>query len=452
MVSTTNWKNLNAEMSKDSFNDVKPNMKHTTDGNLVACSPEFLAVNWSTSGGGAIGIFQSQSFMRVSGDFPLIRGHKALVTDLKFSPFDSSLLASSSEDGTVKLWSIPEGGITEDVTSELQVFNGHSKKANLVEFNNCVKEVIASASSANDIQVWNIIDSSSIASFKLEDNAFSLNWNLQGNLLGAMLKNKKANIFDVRSPDAPVLVCSGHASAKTQKFHFADEFYAFSSGYSSSSNRELNIYDIRAFDKPLSQQKMDNYSGIQTQYYDEDLGLAYFYGKGESIISTWEIKGGNAKIASAPSIGENAISTCFFPKRTMDYNTCELARCARLSKDKIFYVSFKYPRRIAGYAEEFYPDVVCGVPAMSFNEWKSGENKPLNRKKITEIDNKFKSEPMTFDKKVYEEKKPEVVTNEDLIKENESLQNENEELKSRVTMLEETIAKLEMSLKEKENA
>ncbi len=40
-------------------------------------------------------------------DFPLITGHSGSVTDFCFSPFHSNVLSSGSEDGSVKLWSIP---------------------------------------------------------------------------------------------------------------------------------------------------------------------------------------------------------------------------------------------------------------------------------------------------------------------------------------------------------
>ena len=41
-------------------------------------------------------------------EFPKIAGHSAQVTDFGFSPFNSRLLATGSEDCMVKLWNIPE--------------------------------------------------------------------------------------------------------------------------------------------------------------------------------------------------------------------------------------------------------------------------------------------------------------------------------------------------------
>lgn len=39
---------------------------------------------------------------------PLIHAHSAEVTDMTFSPHSDHLLATSSDDTTVKLWEIPQ--------------------------------------------------------------------------------------------------------------------------------------------------------------------------------------------------------------------------------------------------------------------------------------------------------------------------------------------------------
>jgi coronin-1B/1C/6 len=42
------------------------------------------------------------------GAVPLINAHSAEVQDLDWSPFDDSLLATASDDATLRLWSIPD--------------------------------------------------------------------------------------------------------------------------------------------------------------------------------------------------------------------------------------------------------------------------------------------------------------------------------------------------------
>jgi len=176
-----------------------------------------------------------------------------------------------------------------------------------------------------------------------------------------------------------------------------------------------------------------------SHYYDEDTGILLLYGKGEGAITYLEVKDGGLKSANTYSGNDQQIGLSFFPKRCVDYNSCELARAAKLTKDSCYYVSFKQPRRNQGFSEEFYPDCTVGVPSMSVDEFMKGENKPLLRKKITEIENKFKSEPMNITKKVVEERKSRNVTD---------LEAENEELKKRIIELEDKLAEAQKQLSE----
>lgn len=41
---------------------------------------------------------------------PKVSGHKNPILDLAFNPFNENMIASASEDCTVKLWLIPDGG------------------------------------------------------------------------------------------------------------------------------------------------------------------------------------------------------------------------------------------------------------------------------------------------------------------------------------------------------
>ena len=54
-----------------------------------------------------------------------VSGHGGPVLDIKWSPFNDNIIASASEDCTVKLWYIPDGGLHEDLTEYLVELQGH---------------------------------------------------------------------------------------------------------------------------------------------------------------------------------------------------------------------------------------------------------------------------------------------------------------------------------------
>jgi coronin-2 len=47
------------------------------------------------------------------------------VLDIKWNPFNDNIIASAGEDCTVKLWYIPDGGLTKDLTEYLIELQGH---------------------------------------------------------------------------------------------------------------------------------------------------------------------------------------------------------------------------------------------------------------------------------------------------------------------------------------
>lgn len=73
-------------------------------------------------------MFPAYDFKRFDNHILLVKGHTGSITDVGFSPFVEQLLASSSEDGTTKLWVIPEGGISDHVKEWDGELKGHTKK------------------------------------------------------------------------------------------------------------------------------------------------------------------------------------------------------------------------------------------------------------------------------------------------------------------------------------
>jgi coronin-1B/1C/6 len=101
-------------------------------------------------------VWNATDFKRFDANVPLIKGHQGAITDLMFSPFHNNLLASSSEDGKVKLWVIPEGGLTQHVKDEDMCLTGHTKKALSVRWHNSVENLIATSAIDNTVKIWDV--------------------------------------------------------------------------------------------------------------------------------------------------------------------------------------------------------------------------------------------------------------------------------------------------------
>lgn len=66
------------------------------------------------------------------------------------------MVASGSEDQTVKVWSIPDGGLTSNITTPIVDLHGHGRKVTFLRFHPTASNVLASASADLSVKLWDI--------------------------------------------------------------------------------------------------------------------------------------------------------------------------------------------------------------------------------------------------------------------------------------------------------
>ena len=64
--------------------------------------------------------------------------------DIKWNPFDENLIASASEDCVVKLWQIPDGGVTETMTESAADLQAHQRKVTHLNWHPTAEFLLAS--------------------------------------------------------------------------------------------------------------------------------------------------------------------------------------------------------------------------------------------------------------------------------------------------------------------
>ena len=83
---------------------------------------------------------------RIERDHPLVSGHRGAVLDIAWCPHNDDIIASGSEDCTVKVWQIPEGGLRinldhEDCVADLQ---GHQRRVGIVAWHPSAANILLS--------------------------------------------------------------------------------------------------------------------------------------------------------------------------------------------------------------------------------------------------------------------------------------------------------------------
>jgi len=170
------------------------------DSNKVAASTKSLSVIWEAGGGGAfVPINYSDSGKRTPNP-PLVSGHKGEVLDIDYHPFNPYIIASASEDCTVKIWQLPKDGIKENLTKEVQDLRGHKRKVGTCLFNPVANNILATSGSDYIVNVWDIESGKNIHSISGHSNIIqSVNWNSNGSLLLTSSKDKRLRLIDPRT-------------------------------------------------------------------------------------------------------------------------------------------------------------------------------------------------------------------------------------------------------------
>lgn len=352
------------------------------DTNLVKANPLFLSVNWEASGGGAFAVVPLREKGRLPERIPLFRGHTSVVLDTDWSPFDDYLVASASDDAKIFLWRVPEDFSlhTEDEEptdiSPLRKLSGHSRKVGHVLFNPAAENVFATTSGDCTLKVWDVEHGAPKLTLKHADIVQSLSWNATGSLLVTTSRDKKLRIWDVRQEKA-VKEVPGHTGAKNSRAVWMGEHdRVATTGFSRMSDRQLGLWDIREPKEPIGGfQTLDSISGVCIPFWDDGTQCLYLAGRGDGNIRYYEYQNDKFEYLSEYKSADPQRGIGFLPKRAVNMHENEVMRAFKTVKDSyIEPISFIVPRRAEGFQDDIYPPAVGSQPAMSADNWFSGES------------------------------------------------------------------------------
>ena len=446
-MSQSKYRNLFGEEFRNKYHHMDL-CKANTDGNKMAINNKFMALTWDYDRGG-IAIFNPNEYSYGKPDQKLIKGHAGKIFDIKFSPFRTDLIASASEDCTVKLWTIPQEGLTKDLKTDSQTYLGHKRKVCLVDFNHHAADVVASASVDSTVQIWNMIKAEKYASCQINGNPTSLEWNYNGSLIGCTDSERNITVFDPRSNN--IIMKKKVSDGRSAKFVWSGENTVAYVGINKGNEREFKNFDIRKTEEnkdnnELFRVKIDEQVNIITPYFDRESKLLFSIGKGEANVNVFDFNEALPKRCLNFKTNNPASTFVMFDRKNVDFNKNEVDKMAKWTmNNEIYFVSYYVMRREAKYLPELFPQIPVPNPSMSFEEWKSGENKPLETKEITEFDrNEFITRDDKFEKR--ESAKADITPGEKY----KNLQNKLIELEQGIQNLTSTNTNLRKKIEEEE--
>jgi len=361
------------------YDGVRLSKSTTTESTMCAVNTKFVAVIMEARGGGSFIVFPMENYGRIDMNYPRVAGHTGPVLDLKWNPFNENIIASGSDDATIKIWQIPDGEMTETMSDAVVVLKGHQRKVTIVEWHPTANNILFSASADLTIRAWDVSKGEQFRQFEgFTDTIYAFSFSYDGSKFCTTSKDKKIRVFDSHS--AKVLQeGAGHTGSKGSRIVWlGDRDMCLTTGFSKMSERQYYLWDTNDLSKALKEENIDTSSGIMMPFFDEDSNMVYIAGKGDANIRYFEVTGDDkSPIVALDNYGSSdpQCGSGWLPKRACKINECEVARFYKLHpKGVIEPISMIVPRKGDMFQEDLFPDCRNDVPAMTADEFKGGKN------------------------------------------------------------------------------
>ncbi|KAK7080135.1 hypothetical protein SK128_009405 [Halocaridina rubra] len=345
-----------------------------------AANPKFVAIVVEVAGGGAFIVLPLDKTGRIDVSTPKVTGHAGPVLDIKWCPFNDNLIASASDDCTIKLWHIPDGGLKSTITDPLADLQGHQRRVSIVEWHPTAENVLFSAGYDYQILIWNTRRAALMQTIDVHsDVIYSMSLNRNGSRIATTSRDKRLRIVDPLSGKLLQEELCHEGSKACKVVYCGDTGRLFTVGFSRFSDRQYAVWDEKNLNTPLRLETIDSSSGILNPYYDHDTKIVFVAGKGDGNVRYYEITDSppychylNQFISGEPQRGMGVM-----PKRGCKVSQCEIFRFYKLHATKSICepISMIVPRKSDQFQPDLYPDTASPTPALSAEEWFAGTNK-----------------------------------------------------------------------------
>jgi WD40 repeat protein len=348
------------------------------DSNVIKANRKFIAVPWKLTG--TLAVIDASVKGALPEEIPLICQEDG-INEFSFNPFLDNMIATASQDGSIKLWNVPDGGLTIDNTTPIANLVGHSKRLMFVDWHPLANNVLVSATS-DEVKLWDVeAGQPNVELPKVhKGQVTSVTWNYDGSLLATAAKDKALRVFDPRGASV-VAEGAAHGGVKGWRaVWLGARDRILSVGFTKTAEREISIWDARNLGKSLSTLKLDASPAAPMPFYDPDISVLYLASKGEGVIKLYEIADNDALSALTDfKSPQPAAGMAVLPKvGGVDVMKCEVARFLKLTaQGQIIRIRFEVPRsNLAIFHDDIYPDTFDGRPTGEARAWFAGETNP----------------------------------------------------------------------------
>ncbi|XP_032522861.1 coronin-7 isoform X2 [Danaus plexippus] len=302
--------------------------------------------------------------------------HAAPLQDWAFDPFNDRRLLVACDDGMVREWILPEGGLQESTNEPNRTFSAHPDKIYIIRFHPTASDVLTTAAHDQTIKIWDLSQDVPTAEITLTghtDQIFALDWSPCGEYLATLCKDGFIRIYSPRSKTAPLRSGPGPSSRGGRLVWALGATHLVVTGFDKVSERQIMLYKASDLSSPVCTVGLDVSPAILQTYIDHDSNTLFLTGRGDSTIYCYEVTCESPYICAlshhrAASLHQGI---CFLPKNLVAVEKVEFARALRLTNGTIEPLSFTVPRIKSELFQDdlFPPTLVTWQPWQSCRDW-----------------------------------------------------------------------------------
>uniref|UniRef100_A0A4W3HRZ1 Coronin n=1 Tax=Callorhinchus milii TaxID=7868 RepID=A0A4W3HRZ1_CALMI len=290
-------------------------------------------------------------------------------------------LITAGEDAKIRVWRIPDGGLTEIISKPETVLPGHPEKIYSIKFHPLAADILASSSHDMTVKIWNLDTGKMVIELKgHKDQIFSLCWSPNGQFLSTVCRDGKIRIYDPRRSVSPLQEGPGPERNRGARILWVcGGQYLLVSGFNSLSERQVYLYKAEALSAGVvATASLDMAPSTLIPFYDEDTRTVFLTGKGDTKVCIFEIQTENPHFLECSTFCSADLHKGFgfLPKTECNVREVEFARAWRLSHSSLEMVLFSVPRvKKEFFQDDIFPETsVWWKFALSASAWLSGSN------------------------------------------------------------------------------